>query len=211
MSEGGPLLVASAPLTWTARLAALAVGSDPLLAADGGANHLARIGLRPRAVIGDLDSVSPATRAWLGEEPFLHRPDQDRTDFDKAVEYAFDELGLDRLTVLAALGGRPDHDLGNLGLLARMAVGERLIFLGSDHRTLAVTGELSVAAHPGETWSFWTYDPSVRVTIEGVRWPVNDAPIDARGRPSISNEAVADEVRVRAAGGSVVIMRHFQR
>jgi thiamine pyrophosphokinase len=207
MTEGGPLLVASAPLTWTARLAALAAGSDPLLAADGGANHLARIGLRPKAVIGDLDSVSPATRAWLGEEPFVHRPDQDRTDLDKAVEYAFDELELDRLTVLAALGGRPDHDLGNLGLLARMAIGERLIFLGSDHRTLAVTGELSVAGRPGETWSFWTYDPSVRVTIEGVRWPIDNEPINAGGRPSISNEAIADTIDIRATGGSVIVMR----
>ena len=207
MTEGEPLLVASAPMTWTTRLAALAADSNPLLAADGGANHLARIGLRPKAVIGDLDSVSPSTRAWLGEEPIVHRPNQDRTDLDKAVEYAFDELGLDRLTVLAALGGRPDHDLGNLGLLARMAVGERLVFLGSDHRTLAVAGEISVKAQPGETWSFWTYDPSVRVTIEGVRWPVERARLDAAGRPSISNRAVQNEVRVLAEGGAVIVMR----
>ena len=209
MSEGEPLLVASAPLVWTARLAALAADCDPLLAADGGANHLARIGLRPQAVIGDLDSVSPSTRAWLGEEPFVHRPDQDRTDLDKAVEYAFGEVGLDRLTVLAALGGRTDHDLANLGLLARLAAGERLVFLGSDYRILAVAGELSITAHPGETWSFWTYDPSVQATIEGVRWPVKDAPLDAGGRPSTSNQAVAETVRVRAVGGSVVVMRWF--
>ncbi len=207
MTKDAPLLVASAPLAWTTTLAALAADSKPLLAADGGANHIARIGLRPDAVIGDFDSVSPSTRAWLGEEPFVHRPDQDRTDLDKAVEYAFGELGLDRLTVLAALGGRPDHDLGNLGLLARMAVGEKLVFLGSDHRTLAVTGELSIKARPGETWSFWTYDPSVRVTVEGVRWPIERAAIDPAGRPSISNEAIQNEVRILAEGGAVIVMR----
>jgi len=209
MSQGGPLLVASAPLVWTARLAALAADSDPLLAADGGANHLARIGLRPQVVIGDLDSVSSSTRAWLGEEAFVDRPDQDRTDLDKAVEYAFGELGLDRLTVLAALGGRTDHDLGNLGLLARLAAGERLVFLGSDYRILAVTGELSIPSHPGETWSFWTYDPSVQVTIEGVRWAVERAALDAGRRPSISNVAVQDRVRVHAEGGAVIVMRWF--
>jgi thiamine pyrophosphokinase len=211
MTGVGPLLVAAAPLAWTARLAALAAGSDPLLAADGGANHLARIGLRPIAVIGDFDSVSSATRAWLGEEAFVHRPDQDRTDLEKAFEYAFGDLGLDRLTVLAALGGRTDLDLGNLGLLARLAMGERLVFEGADLRVLALTGEATIAARPGETWSFWTYDPSVRVTIEGVRWPINDARIDAGSRPSISNQAVGDHVLVRATGGSVVVMRHFLR
>jgi len=207
MMESGPLLVASAPLAWTAELAGLASCSDPLLAADGGANHLARLGLRPVAVIGDLDSISPETRVWLGDEPLVHRPDQDRTDLDKAVEYAFNELGLKRLRVIAALGGRSDHDLGNLGLLARMAMGERLVFEGADQRVVAVTGEAELAAHPGETWSFWTYDPSVRVSIAGVRWPVERAALDAGRRPSISNEALQDKVHVLAEGGAVIVMR----
>ena len=211
MAEGSPLLVANAPLSWTPRLAALAAAAVPLLAADGGANHLARLGLRPAAVIGDLDSISPETRAWLGEALLVERPDQDRTDLDKALEYAFDDLGVDRLTVLAAVGGRLDHDLGNLGLLARLAMGEKLIFEDAGHRILAVAGEAELVAQPGETWSFWTYDPSVRVTVDGVRWPIEDATVDAGGGPSISNEAVGDLVRVHATRGAVVVMRHFSR
>ena len=211
MIDGGPLLVAGAPLSWTPRLAALAAAAVPLLAADGGADHLARLGLRPSAVIGDLDSINRETRAWLGEESLIERPDQNRTDLDKALEYAFDDLGVERLTVLAAVGGRIDHDLGNLGLLARLAMGERLIFEGDDHWVLAVAGEATLAAQSGETWSFWTYDPSVRVTIDGVRWPLEDAEIDAGGRPSISNEAVGDLVRVQTTGGAVVVMRKRSR
>ena len=208
--SGAAILVANAPLRWHPRLAALVASAQPLLAADGGANHLARIGLRPSAVVGDLDSVSPETRAWLGEEIMVDRPDQDRTDLDKALEYAFDELGIRNLTVLAALGGRTDHDLGNLGLLARLAMGERLIFEASDHTVLAVAGETSLAANPGETWSFWTFDPSVRVTIAGLRWPLANASIAAGNRPSISNEAIAEEVRICASGGAVVVCRQVK-
>ncbi len=204
-----PLLVAGAPLCWTGRLAALATAAEPLLAADAGADHLARLGLRPAAVIGDLDSISDGTRAWLGEEALVHRPDQGRTDLDKALEHAFDELGLEDLTVLAALGGRTDHEAGNLGLLARLRMGERLHFEGLDHRILALEGEAVFEAIPGETWSFWTYDPRVLVTIDGVRWPVDSATLGAAGRPSISNCAQADEVRVVADGGPVIVMRWF--
>jgi thiamine pyrophosphokinase len=192
-------------------LAELAAAAAPLLAADGGADHLARLGLRPAAVIGDLDSISPETRAWLGEESLIERPDQDRTDLEKALEYAFDDLGVERLTVLAAVGGRIDHDLGNLGLLARLAMSEKLIFEDAGHRILAVAGEAELVAQPGETWSFWTYDPSVRVTVDGVRWPIEDATIDAGGRPSISNQATTEEVRVQASGGAVIVTRHFTR
>ena len=188
----------------------MATSADPLLAADGGANHLARIGLRPAAVIGDLDSVSPETRAWLGEECMVDRPDQNRTDLDKALEYAFDELGIRNLTVLAALGGRTDHDLGNLGLLARLAMGDRLVFETADQTVLAVTGETSLAATPGETWSFWTFDPSVQVSIDGVRWPVDSTALDPSNRPSLTNEAIAEEVRIRASGGAVVVSRQVK-
>ena len=46
------LLVANGPVVWTETLAGLAAGATLLLAADGGANHLGRIGLRPAAVSG---------------------------------------------------------------------------------------------------------------------------------------------------------------
>lgn len=186
----------------------MAAEAHPLLAADGGANHLARIGLKPSAVIGDLDSICDQTRAWLGEQTMVHRPDQDRTDLDKALSYAFFEIGSTSLTVLAALGGRTDHDLGNLGLLARLGLGERLVFEEDDRRVVAVAVEAELSSRPGETWSFWTFDPSVLVTIKGVRWPVQVAPLDAGNRPSISNEAIADTVRIHAEGGSVVTIRY---
>ena len=204
------MMVAGAPLQWTPRLADLAATADLLLAVDSGANHLARLGLRPAAVIGDLDSITAETRAWLGEDCMVHRPDQDRTDLDKALEYAFDEIGVEQLTVLAALGGRTDHDLGNLGLLSRLAMGERLTFEAADQTVLAVSGETSLAAVPGETWSFWTFDPSVQVTIDGVRWPVDSAALDPSNRPSISNEAIAEEVRICASGGAVVVTRQVK-
>ena len=202
------VLVANAPMRWSPKLAARVAAARPLLAADGGANHLARLGLRPTAVIGDLDSLSDETRSWLGDDCLIQKIDQDRTDLEKAIEYAFDELGVRSLTVLAALGGRTDHDLGNLGLLARRAMGERLVFETEDQRVLAAAGEADLVAKPGETWSFWTFDPSVRVTLEGVRWPIRDAEISAGTSPSISNEAVAEQVRIRSMGGAVVVVRH---
>jgi thiamine pyrophosphokinase len=195
---------------WTRELAGLAAAAEPLLAADGGANHLGRIGLRPASVVGDLDSVTPGIRSWVGEERMVHRPDQDRTDLDKALEFALDELGVDRLTVLGATGGRLDHAAGNLGLLGRRALGDLLCFLDAEHRIVAVEGEAALVAAPGETWSFFSLDSSVRVTLEGVRWPLEGRPLDLPGMPSVSNEAVSDRVTVRAEGGPVVVVRWFR-
>ncbi len=203
------LIVASAPLTWTTEFAAFATAASPLLAADGGANHLARLGLRPAAVVGDLDSIRPSVRQWLGEGLMVLRPDQDRTDLEKTVEHAVEVLGVRRLTVVGALGGRIDHTIGNLGLLVRLAFGPNLVLREAATEVLAVSGELELAAEPGQTWSVWTFDPGVRVTLEGFRWPVDGVALDAGGRPSISNLAESDRVRVIAVGGAAVITRHL--
>jgi len=170
MHENPAVVVANGPLSWTETSASLTVSAPVCLAADGGANHLALIGLRPRLVIGDLDSITNETRAWVGEERLVLRPDQDLTDLEKTLDHAFGPLGLERIAVLAALGGRVDHEIGNLGLLYRLALGEALTFVSDHTVVLAATGDLELVAQPGETWSFWTYDPAVLVSLEGVRW-----------------------------------------
>jgi thiamine pyrophosphokinase len=98
------VIVANAPWTWRPEHVALARDADLLLAADGGANHLAAVGLRPAAVVGDLDSIRPGVRAWLGEQAMAPRPDQDHTDLEKTLAFAIDERGATRVTVLGAEG-----------------------------------------------------------------------------------------------------------
>ncbi len=207
MEQPIPILVLNGDLRWTEHLARLAREATLVLAADGGANALTRLGLRPDAVIGDLDSIDTDTRAWIGEDRLIHRPDQDKTDFEKALAFAFEDSGVDRLTVLGALGGRLDHAIGNLGVLAREARGPNLVLITENERVLATATPADLDAISGETWSFWTFDPGVRVTLEGVRWPVKNAPLTVGDHPSISNEATGTHVRVVPTGGPVVVCR----
>lgn len=202
-----PILILNGDLRWTEDLARLARDAPLVLAADGGANALARIGVRPDAVIGDLDSIDARTRSWIGEERMVSRPDQGSTDFEKALAFAFEDSDIDRLTVLGALGDRLDHTIGNLGVLAREARGPGLIFLSDQEQVLATALEVSLESSPDETWSFWTFDPGVRVTIEGVRWPVENAFLTVGGYPSISNEATGTRVRVVPTSGTVIVCR----
>lgn len=209
MQEKTAIIVANAPIRWTRELASLATNGDPLVAADGGANALASLGLRPSWVIGDLDSITPECRAWIGENRMLERPDQDRTDLDKTLSFVIDENEAKHTIVLGAIGGRVDHEIGNLGILAARSLGPRLVFRQTHSATVALTGSLKLEAVPGETWSFFTFDPAVRVSLKGVRWPLEETPIDAGNRPSISNLAVEDRIQVSAHGGPVIAVRYF--
>lgn len=207
MTTPNPVLVLNGDLRWTENLARRVLDAPLVLAADGGANALARLGVRPDAVIGDLDSVNADTRAWIGEDRMFLRPDHDATDFEKTLEFAFDNSRAGHLVVLGALGGRLDHTIGNLGVLAREARGPALMLVSEQEQVVATAVPLELESQPGETWSFWTFDPGVLITLKGVRWPVTEAPLNVGDRPSISNEATGALVRVVPTGGPVIVYR----
>src|SRR5690242_18132651 len=80
---------------------------DFLIAADGGAHHCHTLGLTPKVVIGDFDSLTPeelkalsASGTWLIQHPAR----KDQTDLELAIAYAI-EHGADDILILGALGG----------------------------------------------------------------------------------------------------------
>ena len=91
---------------------------DLLIAADGGAKYFFDIGLTPQVIIGDMDSIDSDTwKSKSGIEHIRYPTDKDKSDAELAVEYAL-EHGYEQVILVAATGGRLDHTLGNVALVA---------------------------------------------------------------------------------------------
>ena len=98
---------------------ALLKEDDYLIAADGGANHLMKIGILPEVVIGDLDSVEEDTLFELTSAEITieqYSEDKDETDIELALRYAV-ELHPSAILIVGALGGRLDQTIANLSIL----------------------------------------------------------------------------------------------
>lgn len=199
------VVVASAPWRWSEASFAAVREADLVLAADGGANHLARVGLAPAAVVGDMDSILPAVRAWLGEGRLVVRADQERTDLDKTLAYAFDERGVQRVTVLAATGGRLDHAMENLALLARWAPRGELVLEAEDARIVPVRGPASLDTTPGQTVSLVPVGRCERVWSAGLHWELAGEPLDLLARTGVSNRAEGARIELRVEGGVLLV------
>ena len=65
----------------------LAARAELIVAADGGANIALRLGLRPDVIIGDLDSIKPASRKACASSLIIQVKRQDNTDLEKALDY----------------------------------------------------------------------------------------------------------------------------
>lgn len=201
----GTVVVASAPWEWDEASVRLLLAADEVLAADGGANHLARLGVRPALVVGDLDSIRPAVRRWVGEDRIVHRGDQEFTDLHKTLAVAFDERNASAVTVLAATGGRLDHALENLALLARWADRGDLELRDRGTRILAVRARATLSTVPGQTVSLLPLGRCERVTTTGLRWALAGEPLDLAGRTGVSNLAESDRVELAVEGGTLLV------
>lgn len=199
------VIVANAPWTWRPAHVALARGADLLLAADGGANHLAGVGLRPAAVVGDLDSIRPGVRAWLGEQAMAPRPDQDHTDLEKTLAYAIDERGATRVTVLAATGGRPDHAFENLALATRWGGKATIELHGEEGRFVPVLGRAELPTTAGQLVSLLPLGRCEHVWTQGLQWELGGDALDPACRISVSNRASGHGITVRVEGGMLLV------
>jgi thiamine pyrophosphokinase len=199
------VIVANAPWTWRPEHVSLARDADLLLAADGGANHLAAVGLRPAAVVGDLDSIRPGVRAWLGEQAMVPRPDQDHTDLEKTLAFAIDEHAATRVTVLAATGGRPDHAFENLALAARWGRNVAVELRGEDGRFVPVLARAELSTTTGQLISLLPLGRCERVTTRGLQWELAGDVLDPTSRISVSNRASGRQVTVQVEGGALLV------
>lgn len=202
------VVIANAPWRWTAELVRVVRAAPLVVAADGGANHLARIGVRPEAVVGDLDSVRVETRRWLGEERMVLVAEQDTTDLHKALDWAVRGRGATRVTVLAALGGRADHALENLAVVARWSPRAAIAVRESGLLAIPVSDRIALATTPEQTVSLLPLGRCGGVTTRGLHWELTGEPLELLGRTSVSNRARGDSIEVAVAGGALIVFLH---
>jgi len=114
------------------------------------------------------------------------------------------------LSILGALGGRPDHMVNNMGIIARFCRRLPLVMVDEDSLTTAVWGQESLEAEVGEIWSFWSFEENLPVTLKGLRWPVENSGVGAGVSPSISNVATGSVVEISSPDGPVLVHRRFR-
>ncbi|MBC7293582.1 MAG: thiamine diphosphokinase [Thermoleophilia bacterium] len=188
--------------------------ADLLVAVDGGAEALKRVGLRPSILVGDLDSIRPATRHELeaaGVELVLLPAAKDLTDTEAALRLAA-ERGAQDITVYGALGGpRLDHLVGNLLLLASPWLAAcRVRLVDERHEAFLARRDVSFAGEPGDTVSLLPLTPCVEeVRTEGLLYSLAGEPLYQASTRGISNVMTGQQARV-AHGEGVLLVIHYR-
>jgi thiamine pyrophosphokinase len=163
--------------------------AELLICCDGAADKLLASGMRPHVIIGDLDSVSSATKEQFASI-LIHSEDQESNDLTKAVRYCM-ELGHSSATILGATGLREDHTLGNISLMLEYAPHIDVQIFSDYGMFFLVRSDEQVTSFPGEKISFFSVDNAVRVSSSGLKYPLKDLQL-SNWYTATLNEATAD-------------------
>jgi thiamine pyrophosphokinase len=187
---------------------------DYIICADGGTRHALALGVRPDLIVGDLDSAERETLQKFradGVEVELYPRDKNETDLELALQRAV-ELNPKEIVVIAALGGRLDQTLANIGLLTsprlsafnvRLDDGLEEIFLCRDH--------VQVYGSSGDTVSLLPWQGAVsEVQTTNLKWVLQKETLFPDKTRGISNELAADTASISIGSGLLLIVHRRQ-
>jgi thiamine pyrophosphokinase len=174
-----------------------------LVAADGGADRLAEMRLDPRAVIGDMDSISDPERWQSGPSQFVHLAEQDSTDFEKCLYATEAPLYL----AVGFTGRRVDHTLAVFHVLLSYPQ-KRVVILGEDEASALVPPRvtLRLAVTPGSRVSIYPILPVGAVRSKGLVWPIDGLAMASGRRIGTSNQASQPLVEMEFDGPGALVM-----
>ena len=202
---GRACIICNGPLGNSTKVKQIVEECDLLIAADGGARHLGEIGLTPQAIVGDMDSID--TDTWMGKstvEYIQYPTDKNKTDAELAVEYALDH-GCEQILLVAATGGRLDHTLGNIGLVAHYPGQVALL---KNNATLVAVDKSEKCVLHGEVGTLVSLVPyhteKLSIRTKGLKYSLQDECLTAATH-GVSNALAQTEACVCVSGGILLV------
>lgn len=203
------VVIADGDFILNERIKALLDSSQRIVCADGGANHLTDTGYSPDLIIGDMDSILPATVKKFNKIEIIEDTDENATDIMKAIEHELSQ-GIDEIVLLGATGQRIDHSVANLSLLKRYDQLTRLTLLDDFAETVFINKELTFEAEIGRKISLMVLGGSSWVTTKGLKWEL-DGELQSFGPFGISNHVAEPSVSIKVFGDGLFLFRLFEK
>jgi thiamine pyrophosphokinase len=182
-----------------------------VIAADSGVDYAHALGLRVDVAVGDFDSVTAAgleRAATEGARVDRHPEAKDKTDLELALDEAL-RVGANEVIVLGIGGGRLDHFVANLLLLASPKFAScRITAYDGPARAHVVHAGRPPTDLPGRVADLLTLLPvggsAGGVTTEGLRYPLRNEPLPSGTSRGVSNVVETPPASVQLEAGTLL-------
>lgn len=205
---------------------------DFVIAADAGLRYLEQCGIAADLIIGDFDTLENAP---AGTNVITLSCEKDDTDMLAAVREGI-KAGYTEFHLYGGTGGRIDHTIANLQVLAYLAENGWKGYLHCPHNsfvrpvdrepkkagyseisgntpgsesiiTAVANGELSFSSFSSGYISVFSYsEKSEGVYLQGLKYPLADATLTNTFPIGTSNEFIGEKSRISVENGTLMIV-----
>ena len=188
-----------------------------IICCDGAAEKLLNAGLKPNAIVGDMDSLPEALQREYAS--IIHKDsEQEHNDLTKAIRFAI-EQNYASISIVGATGYQEDHTIGNIALLSyyrtlidatpisdNTSINSDIpIFLYTDTgRFFPITKGISINTPIGSNVSIFSLDTDITIKSKGLRYPLDKVLFDSWWKATL-NQTTADPFELIFERGRVIL------
>ena len=163
-----------------------------IFCADGGANICYELGLTPKEIYGDLDSIKNEVKEFYQEKniKFIKfQVEKDYTDSELILNEIQNKYNV--IYCIAGLGGSIDHELTNINLLDKYS---NLIFISQKEKIFKIDHNYKFNNMINTKISFVIFSDKVKgLTLKGFKYNIENLDIKKGEARCISNIIVENE------------------
>ncbi len=189
-------------------LAQLLEWSPFIVVLDGAINRVLELGIKIDVLLGDFDSSVNHEDIRQAQHPieFVHTPDQEKTDLEKACDFLL-ERGHQAVNVVWATGRRADHTITNITNIVRFRDKLKIVLL-DDYSKIFLLARQYEKWYPAQTpLSLIPVGTVSGITTEGLTYNLSNESLKIGYRTGSSNEAAQDGlVKISYTSGDLLLM-----
>ncbi len=174
---------------------------DLIICADGAYHFLVEIGVTPDLLIGDFDSIEQLPK----DIPHIHTPDQNFTDFEKAIKIIITK-GYEEIDVFAANGLEQDHFLGNMSTALKYRKKIKIIFYDDKQTYRFINKKIRLKNVKGKTVSLFPFPKAKNIHTQGLKYPLKGMNLNLqKNRIGTRNFATNNNVTIEFSKGNLLL------
>lgn len=175
---------------------------DQVFCIDGAYAYLKELNIVPNVISGDFDSIN--LESIPNEIQLIHTPDQNYTDFDKALNIItnFNHKNVD---IFGASGQQQDHFLGNLTVASKYKSRLNLVFIDNYSSYRFIPNNYTLNNVFGKTISLFPFPSAYGITTKGLEYPLTNESLELTKRIGTRNKAIANEISINYTSGELIL------
>ncbi|MDF2606913.1 MAG: thiamine diphosphokinase, partial [Bacillales bacterium] len=174
---------------------------DYWVGVDRGISYLLDAEIEPEIIFGDYDSLFEHHLEYIKnhKNSYKYNSEKDESDLELAIKWSLEQKPKN-IHIFGATGGRIDHMLGNIGLLALSVNTEIPVYIIDKLNMLTLIKNGKTVINKSPEYKYISFLPFTEIvtgiTLNGFKYPLLDYDLFLGSTRCISNELVEEECTI---------------